>query len=155
MSSILIVEVDTALATYLCDQLAADDFTPSAVGTVEGARRAAAETVLALLLVGRPAEERGALALLAEVRAGRWPFDQWLPALVLTDTSDELEVLLAFRHGADEVMAKPAGYPELRTRSPRCCAAPSRTAAGSSSASATSTSTPARGASRWPAPRSS
>jgi DNA-binding response OmpR family regulator len=116
MTSILIVEADTAMATYLCDQLAADGFTPSAVGTVEGARTAAAETVPALLLVGRPAEEPGALALLAEVRAGRWPFDQWLPALVLTDTPDELDVLRAFRHGADDVMAKPAGYPELRAR---------------------------------------
>jgi len=116
MSSILIVEADTAMATYLCDQLAADDFTPSAVGTVEGARRAAAETVPALLLVGRTAEQRGGLSLLAEVRAGRWPFDPWLPALVLTDSADELEVLRAFRHGADDVMAKPAGYPELRAR---------------------------------------
>ena len=116
MSSILIVEADTATATYLCDQLTADDFTASAVGTVEGARQAAAESAPALLLVGRPADERGALALLAEVRAGRWPFDQWLPALVLTDTPDELEVLRAFRYGADDVMAKPAGYPELRAR---------------------------------------
>src|SRR3954469_24783209 len=116
MSSILIVEADTAMATYLCDQLAADDFTPSAVGTVEGARPAAADRVPPRLLVGRAAEQRGGLSLLAEVRAGRWPFDPWLPALVLTDSADELEMLRAFRHGADDVMAKPAGYPELRAR---------------------------------------
>jgi DNA-binding response OmpR family regulator len=116
MSSILIVEADAAMATYRCDQLAADDFSAAAVGTVEGARRAAAEHAPTLLLLGGPAEPRSALALLGEVRAGRWPFDPWLPALVLTATPDELEVLRAFRYGADDVMAKPAGYPELRAR---------------------------------------
>jgi DNA-binding response OmpR family regulator len=116
MSSILVVEADTATATYLCDQLAADDYTPAAVGTVEGARQAAAELPPALLLLGEPAEPRGALALLAEIRAGRWPFDPWLAALVLTASADELEVLRAFRYGADDVIAKPARYPELRAR---------------------------------------
>jgi DNA-binding response OmpR family regulator len=116
MPSILVVEADTATATYLCDQLAADDYTPAAVATIDGARHAAAETAPALLLIGRPAEDRGALALLAEARAGRWPFDPWLPAVVLTATPDELEVLRAFRYGADDVMAKPARYPELRAR---------------------------------------
>jgi DNA-binding response OmpR family regulator len=116
MSSILVVEADTATATYLCDQLAADDYTAAAVGTVEGARQAAAEGAPALLLIGGPAEPRGALTLLAEVRAGRWPFDQWLAALVVTASADELEVLRAFRYGADDVMAKPVRYPELRAR---------------------------------------
>jgi DNA-binding response OmpR family regulator len=116
MSSILVVEADTATATYLCDQLTADDYSSAAVGTVEGARQAAVELGPALLLLGQPAEPRGALALLAEVRAGHWPFDPWLPALVLTGSADQLEVLRAFRYGADDVMAKPAGYPELRAR---------------------------------------
>ena len=37
MSSILIVEADQATATFLCDQLTADDFCPAVVRTVEGA----------------------------------------------------------------------------------------------------------------------
>src|SRR4051794_24947427 len=116
MSSILIVEADTATATHLCDQLAADDYTPAAVRTVEGARRAGAELTPALLLLGEPAEPRGALALLAEIRAGRWPFDPWLPALALTASADELDVVRAFRYGADDVMAKPVRHAELRAR---------------------------------------
>jgi DNA-binding response OmpR family regulator len=116
MSSILIVEADQATATFLCDQLAADDYMPAAVSTVEAARQAAAEHAPALLLVGAPAEPRGALALVAEVRAGRWPFDALLPVIVLSASADELDVLRAFRHGADDVMARPAGYPELRAR---------------------------------------
>ena len=116
MSSILIVEADQATATFLCDQLTADDFCPAVVSTVEGARQAAADGVPELLLLGDPAEPRGALALLAEIRAGRWPFDPWLPALALVRSPDELEVLRAFRYGADDVMAKPLGYPELRAR---------------------------------------
>jgi DNA-binding response OmpR family regulator len=115
-STILIVEADTATATFLCDQLTADDLTPAPVSTVEGARQSAAEFATDLLLLGDPAEPRGALALLAEVRAGRWPFDPWLPALVLSPSADELEVLRAFRYGADDVMATPFGYTELRAR---------------------------------------
>ena len=51
-STILIVEADTATATFLCDQLAADDYTPAAVSTVEGARQAAAELAPQLLVLG-------------------------------------------------------------------------------------------------------
>jgi DNA-binding response OmpR family regulator len=116
MSSILIVEADAATATFLCDQLSADDYAPAAVSTVEAAREFAAEQHPQLLLAGAPAEPRGALALVAEVRAGRWPFDARLPVIVLSPSADELDVLRAFRHGADDVMAKPAGYPELRAR---------------------------------------
>jgi DNA-binding response OmpR family regulator len=115
-STILVVEADPATATFLCDQLAADDYPSAAVSTVEGARQAAAELACQLLLLGDPAEPRGALALLAEVRAGRWPFDPWLPALVLSASAAELEVVRAFRYGADDVVAKPVCYPELRAR---------------------------------------
>lgn len=116
MSSILIVEADHAAATFLCDQLAADDYTPAVVSTVEAARQSAAESVPALVLLGDPAEPRGALALLAEIRAGRWPFDPWLPALVLSASVEEIDLLRAFRYGADDVVASAAGYPELRAR---------------------------------------
>lgn len=116
MSSILIVEADHATATFLCDQLTADDYSPAVVATVEGARQSAAEFAPALILLGETAEPRGALALLAEIRAGRWPFDAWLPALVLSASASEIDILRAFRYGADDVIAKPAGYPELRAR---------------------------------------
>jgi DNA-binding response OmpR family regulator len=116
MSSILLVEADTATAAFLCDQLTADDYAPAVVSSVEGARQSAAELVPGLLLLGEPAEPHGALALLAEVRAGRWPFDPWLPALVLSASVQEIDVLRAFRYGADDVVSKAAGYPELRAR---------------------------------------
>ena len=116
MSSILLVEADTATAAFLCDQLTADDYAPVVVSSVEGARQSAAELVPGLLLLGEPAEPHGALALLAEVRAGRWPFDPWLPALVLSASVQEIDVLRAFRYGADDVVSKAAGYPELRAR---------------------------------------
>jgi len=116
MSSILLVEADTATAAFLCDQLTADDYAPAVVSGVEGARQSAAELVPGLLLLGEPAEPHGALALLAEVRAGRWPFDPWLPALVLSASVQEIDVLRAFRYGADDVVSKAAGYPELRAR---------------------------------------
>ena len=116
MSSILLVEADAATAAFLCDQLTADDYAPAVVSSVEGARQSASEHRPGLLLVGEPAEPHGALALLAEVRAGRWPFDPWLPALVLSASVQEIDVLRAFRYGADDVVSKAAGYPELRAR---------------------------------------
>ena len=53
---------------------------------------------------------------MAEVRAGRRPFDPQLPLLALTARADELDVVRAFAHGADDVVAKPFSYPELRAR---------------------------------------
>ena len=115
-STILVVEADLATAQFLCDQLTADGYLPSAVASVEAARQAAEDLHADVVLVGTPSEPRGALELMAEIRAGRKPFDAELPLIALTAQTSELDVVRAFAHGADDVMAKPFGYPELCAR---------------------------------------
>jgi DNA-binding response OmpR family regulator len=115
-STILIVEADRATATVLTDQLTADGYTTAAVTTIAGVRRAADELHPDLLLLGDVPERRGALDLVAEIRAGRSAFDEALPVLMLSARRTELDVVRAFQHGADDVAPKPFSYPELRAR---------------------------------------
>ena len=114
--TILLVESDETLATFLADQLAADRFLPTVARNVDEASDVAGEHPPALIVLGDLAERRAALELLGDVRSGVRPFDPELPVLVLSAHAGRLDVLRYFEHGADDVVPKPFGYAELRAR---------------------------------------
>jgi hypothetical protein len=153
-STILVVEADTATATFLCDQLSADEYGTAAVGTVEGARRATAELGPQLLLLGEPAEPRGALALLAEVRAGRWPFDPPCPRSCSPPSAASSRSCARSATAPTTCWPSRSATPSCARASARCCGAPHRPAAACWSASARSRSTSAPAGCASTAPRS-
>ena len=112
--AILIVEADQAAATYLADQLDADGFEPVVTHTAHAARERGAD--IDAVLLGDLTDPRAQPALLAAIRRGTRPFDARVPVLVVSRRAGELDVLRAFEHGADDIVARTVGYPELRAR---------------------------------------
>jgi len=118
-ASILLVEDDPPLRTFLADNLTADGHDVLLAGTVRDALRELEykRPELAVVDVGLP--DGSGLELLARVReadgvASR--LDPQLPIVVLTGRAGELDRVRAFERGCDDFVPKPFSYPELRLR---------------------------------------
>lgn len=115
--AILLVESDRRLGEALAQQLAADGFRVELASNPRHARMLASDCPPRVALIGTLQEPRGALALLEEIRDGagsRW--DRTLPALVMSAVRGELDAVRAFEAGADDFVAMPVAYLELRAR---------------------------------------
>ncbi len=117
--SILVVESDQDLGRMIAAQLAADGYPVQLARTAEHARVLARAEAPRAALLGNLDGPRGALQLLAEIREcgradGSW--DPTVPTIVVGARSRPLEMLRAFETGADDFLARPAGYLELRAR---------------------------------------
>ena len=118
-ATILVVESDAVLGRTIAEQLAADGYRAELARTAEHARSLAAERVPKLAVIGDIDSPRGALELLGEIRAAdceRVPWARELPVIVVSSRAQELDVLRAFEAGADDFLARPARYLELRAR---------------------------------------
>ncbi len=116
---ILVVESDRDLGRSIADQLTADGYEVKLARSAEHARVFAGMCAPRLAVLGRLECPRGALELLAEIRdpdSGNAPWDPALPAIVLGSQAQELEMLRAFETGADDFLARPRHYLELRAR---------------------------------------
>jgi DNA-binding response OmpR family regulator len=116
---ILVVESDSQLGQAIAEQLLADGFSVELARTAEHARVLARARAPQLAVLGGLDSPRGALELLDEIRRpGRvgTPWDQALPAIVVGSRARELDMLRAFEAGADDFLARPATYLELRAR---------------------------------------
>jgi DNA-binding response OmpR family regulator len=116
---ILVVEADRLLGQAIAEELAADGFSVELARTAEHARMLARTNAPRLAVLGLLDSPRGALALLEEIRRSGpvgplW--DRTLPAIVVGSRARELDVLRAFDAGADDYLARPAAYLELRAR---------------------------------------
>jgi DNA-binding response OmpR family regulator len=116
---ILVVESDPQLGRALVEQLHADGYRAELARSAEHARILACRSEPELALLGGLESPHGALELLEEIRAadsGCVPWKQELPAIVLGSQARVPDMLRAFEAGADDFLARPAGYLELRAR---------------------------------------
>jgi DNA-binding response OmpR family regulator len=116
---LLLVEDDPVLRTFLADNLTADGFELLLAETVRDALRLLEykQPDLALVDLGLP--DGSGLDLVARVRgadgvASR--LDPLVPLVIVTGRTAELDRLRGFERGADDYVAKPFSYAELRLR---------------------------------------
>lgn len=114
--SVLIAVTDDAVRTFLTDNLKADGFVVDDASDSSTARIRLKHGRAAVLL-GELEQPRAAVKLLHDLRAERLaPADPDGFVIVLSANRDELGCLRAFDAGADDVIASPFSYPELRAR---------------------------------------
>jgi DNA-binding response OmpR family regulator len=118
-STLLLVEDDPVLTTFLADNLTADGFELVLADSLRDGLRELEfrRPDLAIVDLGLP--DGSGLELLERVRtadrvASR--IDPQLPLIVLTGRSGELDRVRGFERGADDFVAKPFSYSELRLR---------------------------------------
>ncbi len=122
---ILVVEADADFGRALVEQLAADGHPAELSRTASHAAMTAGAHPPRLLVLGELDVPRGTLDLLETIRGhdpeasprqtySPWPRD--LPVIVLSSRRTEPDMLRAFEAGADDFIARPARYLELRAR---------------------------------------
>jgi DNA-binding response OmpR family regulator len=121
-AAILFVQSNASLAREFVEQLRADRFQAVFAGGTEHARTLARMHCVRVVVLGELDGPRGALDLLEEIRdAGetgkaRGPWDARLPVIATGSGTNQLELLRAFDAGADDFIAAPVSYLELRAR---------------------------------------
>ncbi|QEC48534.1 response regulator transcription factor [Baekduia soli] len=118
-ATILVAEDDPATRTFLADELTADGYELLVAETAADALRllGAKFPDLVILDVGLP--DASGLELVRSVRAADGAVsrvDRDTPMLVLSGRCGEVDRVRAFDQGADDFLAKPFSYPELRGR---------------------------------------
>ncbi|HWY90588.1 MAG TPA: response regulator transcription factor [Solirubrobacteraceae bacterium] len=116
---ILVVESDAATAKTLVEQLTNDGYQTELARTAEHARTRAMWRPPRLVVLGDLDSPRGPLELLEEIRQTARGGPLWapqMPVIVIGASMTELDVLRAFEAGADDFVARPARYLELRAR---------------------------------------
>src|SRR5918999_2190829 len=117
--TLLVVEDDPVLSTFLADNLTADGFELVLADSLrDGLRELEFKRPdLAIVDLGLP--DGSGLDLIARVReadgvASR--LDPSVPLVVLSGRTTELDRVRGFERGADDFVIKPFSYPELRLR---------------------------------------
>ncbi len=121
-ATILFVQSNASLAREFVEQLRADRFQAVFAGGAEHARALARMHCVRVVVLGELDAPRGALDLLEEIRGAgetgnpRGPWDARLPVIAIGAGAGQLELVRAFDAGADDFIAAPVSYLELRAR---------------------------------------
>ncbi len=118
----MLVQSNPSLGRELVEQLRADRFQAVLASGAEHARTLARMHRVGVVILGEMDAPRGALDLLEEIRGAcemdgiraRW--DARLPVIATGSGVGHLEMLRAFDAGADDFIAAPVSYLELRAR---------------------------------------
>jgi DNA-binding response OmpR family regulator len=118
-ASILLVEDDAVVRTFLADNLTADGYELLVADTVRDAVRALEYNRPDLAVIDLKLPDGSGLDLIRRVReadgiASR--LDPTLPLVILSGSAGELDRLRGFERGADDYVTKPFSYGELRLR---------------------------------------
>jgi DNA-binding response OmpR family regulator len=117
--TILLVEDDPVVRTFLADNLTADGYELVVTGTCEDALRALERDGPDLVVVDLRLPDGSGLDLVRRVRAADGVgsrIDPRLPMVLLTGVSGELDRVRGFETGVDDYVVKPFAYGELRLR---------------------------------------
>jgi DNA-binding response OmpR family regulator len=118
---ILVVERDPALGRELVEQLLADGYPAELAENVGRATVTASTRAPQLVVLGELDQPHGAFELLRRIRGSAgmrasYPWRADLPVIVLGSDTRQADVLRAFDAGADDFIARPVQYMELRAR---------------------------------------
>jgi DNA-binding response OmpR family regulator len=119
MTTILLVEDDPVLRTFLADNLTADGYELLVADSVRDGLRELEYKRPDLAIVDLGLPDSSGLELIVRVRAADGVasrLDPELPLLVLSGRATELDRMRAFERGADDFVSKPFSYGELRLR---------------------------------------
>ena len=117
--TMLIVEDDPVLGTFLADNLAADGYEPVLAETFRDGLRELEFRRPDLVIVDLGLPDGSGLDLIGRVRTAdglATRVDPTVPVIVLSGRSGELDRIRGFERGADDFVPKPFVYSELRLR---------------------------------------
>jgi len=116
--SVLVVEDDDALRSFLHGNLTADRFSVEATKSAEEALVALRNSRPDAALLDLSLPGMSGLELLAAIRAGGAdePWDPGMPVLIVTAATEANDAVRGLRRGADDYIGKPFHYPELHAR---------------------------------------